>query len=184
MSLPVYKSVTSLYEEFTELDKTENHSKLEIHAHISVISLVMPKVLESLGSSFEYEHLQLTYTQKQEAINNVLSQECDVAIFPFEKHEKMDTSSIEMIPLFFYKPVVVFKKGSVLSNKKDNKLTFEDIGSAGHFFHVGKNSISNIQANRLEEGVLKSKIGFENCTWDTLKPFIKQMQGINTLHII
>jgi DNA-binding transcriptional LysR family regulator len=182
MSLPVYKSVTSLYEEFTELDKKENSNKLEIHAHISVISLVIPKVLQSLGDNFQYENLQLTYTPKQEAINNVLSQECDMAIFPFEKHERVDTTSIEMIPLFSYKPVIVFKKDFILAKKKDNEITFEDIGNAGQFFHVGKNSISNIQANRLEEGVLKSKIGFENCTWDTLKPFVKQGLGTMIMH--
>lgn len=182
MSLPVYQSVISLYEEFTELDKKENSNKLEIHAHISVISLVMPRVLQSLGSGFQYEHLQLTYTSKQEAINNVLAHECDMAIFPFEKHEKVDATSIEMIPLFTYQPVVVFKKDSILAKKKDNKITFEDIGNAGQFFHVGKNSISNIQAHRLDEGILKSKIGFENCTWDTLQPFVKQGLGTMILH--
>ena len=181
MALPIYDSVINLYEQFIELDKIETQSKLEIHAHISIINSVIPKVLHKLGKGFQYKHIQLTHTQKQEAINNVLAGECDMAIFPFEKHEKVD-DAIEVIPLFYYRPVVVFQKDSFLSQKKDNTLTFEDIGKAGQFFHVGNNSISNIQRHRVDEGVITSKIDFENCAWDTLKPYVKNGLGTMILH--
>lgn len=181
MSLPVYNSVSSLYESFTELETIESQSKLEIHAHISIINLVMPEVLKHLGNNLQYEHLQLSHIQKKKAVSNVLAGECDMAIFPFEKHEKID-NAIQVIPLFYYEPVILFAKDSHLSKKKDNQLTFEDIGNAGQFFHVGNNSISYIQENRLNEGVLKSKIDFENCTWDTLKTYVKKGLGTMILH--
>jgi DNA-binding transcriptional LysR family regulator len=181
MAVPIYKGVSNLYEEFTEIEKHQNKGVIEIHAHISVLTLFIPKVLGFLGNNIQYEKLKLTNSQKKDAIQNVIVQECDFAIYPIEKHEDFG-DDINIIPLIKYEPVVLFGRNSLLEKKKDNQITFEDIGSAGQYLHVGKYAISDIQRNRINEGILKSNIEIENCTWDTLKEFVKNNLGTTIMH--
>ncbi len=183
MAVTPLRTIESLHETFFAEEQENRNNFLSIAGHHSVFTLILPKHLKKMQQANAKLKVHLAYLQKNEAIERLIDNKIDLAIYPLEEQFNKDIpNELEIIKIMPYKPVVLFPKNHALEKIKDKDITFADIGRDNNFIHTGEYAISDIMKREIEKNTLKSSTTFENGNWEMLKTLVSEGGGVTIFH--
>ncbi len=177
---PIVNAADNLHNQFF-LSNTEYHDNLlRIAGHHSVFSILLPQTLKKLKEINPKLKLKLSYLTKQEAFDQIIKDEFDIAIYPVEDINSIP-KDLEFARVANYKPALIMPLNHPLSLIPDLNITFEEIGKY-EYISTGGYAISDIMKQNINVKILKSDIELNYGSWDMLESLVKAGLGVTIFH--
>ncbi len=148
--------------------------------HYRWILVLLPPSLKKLNKINPKLKLKLSYLTRQEAFDQIIKNEFDIAIYPIED-TNLVPKDLTFVRVANYKPALIMPLNHPLSSIPELKITFEEIGKY-NYINTGGYAISDIMKRNINTKILNGNTELNYGSWDMLEALVKAGLGVTIFH--
>lgn len=172
LAVPLIHGLDGLYDQFHDLQKSDEQRVVDIAAHHIATSYLLPPYLKKFSDSHPDIVLNIRNIPRDLALDKLINNEIDLMIYPTSEVP----AECQFKPSFSYEPLLIMPKDHALAIKKT--ISLEDI-AAYNLIRIDQKLIT---LPLFEEAYKTygwgSNIQLESGHWEMLKHFVRAGLGI------
>jgi DNA-binding transcriptional LysR family regulator len=168
IACPLMHEFESVVEKFLNRKKEKEQKKIDIAAHHSAISHMMPRIIAHLKKSHPDAKIMIRNIPTREAIKRLKDGQIDLAFYPNMSHEP----ELKHSEVISYDPILIMNKKHPLAKKPVKSL--KDLKNFD-LIRIDRNLIVlPLFGEAVRTHGIKGSVEFENGNWEMLKHFVKE----------
>jgi DNA-binding transcriptional LysR family regulator len=165
------QNLDGVLEEFLIDINKEKLKNINIGAHYTAITTILPSAIKKHFNEFSNTNLNLFDLPKQEAIKKLINNELDFILYPFEKNEIIPIE-LDYISIFDFKLVIIANRKHPMSKLPKQEIKLNEIKNY-QFFHISNYMISDMYKSFINKYNNKININLDKGNWDIAKNIVK-----------
>ena len=174
---PIVEQTDNLFKEFWGSMEKESANELKLAMHHVAASYIFPKAFAQILREYPDTKLKLSSISKSEAIERLLKDELEMAVYPCSIYEEFPPE-IKATSFMEYKICILVPKEHELANIKDEEITLDKIMNHKLLYEDERLMTSSKIIGTFKENSLRSEIEFENANWEIISNACREGIGI------
>jgi DNA-binding transcriptional LysR family regulator len=176
-AFPIVENTDNLFKEFWNGYNKELETHVRVAMNHVASACILPLYISDFLTKFPNAKLKLSSIPKQEAIERLLKDELDMAVYPCSIYEKFPPE-LDMIAFRDFNMCILVPKDHELAEIEDSKITLSKLLKYKLLYEDEKLMTSSKLVNIFKENNIESAIEFENVNLEIVNRFCAAGVGI------